>query len=145
MAVTIIALFSLLVSIFTFVFFDVKLKKQERLLNEYRLAEYREAEKEKKIAHLLFNTYWQDKDTLYFVIENRGPSDAFNIMIKDLGDDSQIFRDVAMDFPLKIMAGDSRQLALLVYYGMPDKTRILASWEDDSREKHQEKMVLSIN
>ena len=145
MITTVIAIVSLVISLFTFLFFDIRIKKQERLLNEYRIAEYQAADKQRLMAHLSFETYWRDKGTLNLIVENEGPSDARNIVIKDLDEESFLFRDVSSQFPLTVIAGDSVQIALLVYHGMPDKTWILITWEDDSGENHQEKAVLRIN
>ena len=90
-------------------------------------------------------TYWRDKDTLYLVIENDGPSDAYNVSVKDLNKDSFLFQDIASSFPIStIDAGDSIQLELLVYSDMPEKARLQVIWEDDSKEKHTDKVILGI-
>ena len=146
MVTTIIAIASLLLSVFSFFFFELKIKKQEKILNDYKIAEYKEAEQDKLYAHLSLGTYWRDKDTLYLVVENLGPSDAFNVSIKDLNKDSFLFRDLGSSFPIKtIYSGDKIQLGLLVYSDMPEKTRIQVTWEDDSKETHTDKVVISIH
>lgn len=81
MVTTIIAIATLLFSIFSFLFFELKIKKQEKILNDYKIAEYKEAEQDKLYAHLSIDTYWRDKDTLYLIVDNRGPSDAYNVSI----------------------------------------------------------------
>ncbi len=124
----------------------MRIKKQERILNEYKIAEYKEAEREKMYAHLAMKTYWRDKDTLYLIIENNGPSDAYNIMIENLDEESYLFRDLDTSFPIEsIVPGDSCQLEILVYSDMPEKTRVRVEWEDNSKEKHTDKVVLHIS
>ena len=146
MVTTIIAIVSLLLSVFSFFFFEVKIKKQEKVLNDYKIAEYKEVERNKLYAHLSIDAYWRDKDTLYLIVENHGPSDAYNVCIKDLDKESFLFRDLASSFPIKtIDSGDSAQLELLVYSDMPEKTRIQVTWEDDSKEVHTDKVVLHIH
>lgn len=146
MVTTVIAIATLLFSIFSFLFFEVKIKKQEKILNDYKIAEYREAEQDKLYAHLSIDTYWRDKNTLYLIVENRGPSDAYNVCIKDLDKESFLFRDLASSFPLEtIDSGDSAQLELLVYSEMPEKTRIQVTWEDDSKETHTDKVFIHIH
>ena len=146
MVTTIIAIVSLLLSVFSFFFFEVKIKKQEKVLNDYKIAEYKEVERDKLYAHLSIDTFWRDKDTLYLIVENHGPSDAYNVCIKDLDKESFLFRDLASSFPIKtIDSGDSAQLELLVYSDMPEKTRIQVTWEDDSKEAHTDKVVLHIH
>ena len=95
-------------SIFSFLFFELKIKKQEKILNDYKIAEYKEAEQDKLYAHLSIDTYWRDKDTLYLIVDNRGPSDAYNVSIKDLDKDSFLFRDLTSSLPIEtIDSGDS--------------------------------------
>lgn len=146
MVTTIIAIVSLLLSVFSFFFFEVKIKKQEQILNDYKIAEYEEAERDKLSAHLSYETNWRDKDTLYLNIKNHGPSDAYNVCIKDLDKDSFLFRDLDSSLPIEtIYSGDMVQLELFVYSDMPKSTRIQVTWEDDSKEKHTEKDVIHIH
>jgi hypothetical protein len=56
------------------------------------------------------------------------------------------FRDLEASFPIEtIYSSDSVQLELLVYSDMPEKTRVQVTWEDDSKEKHTDKVVLHIH
>ena len=143
---TILAILSLGFSLFLFFRFDARIKEQEKLLNDYKIKEYKEAERDKLYAHLAMDTYWRDKNTLYLLIENNGPSDAYNITIENLDKDSFLFKDIESCFPIKtIDAGDNIQLELLVYSDMPEKNRVKVSWEDDSKEKHTDKVVLQIH
>lgn len=142
---TILAIISLGFSLYLFFRFDARIKEQERILNDYKIKEYQEAERDKLYAHLSMRTYWRDKDTLYLVIENEGPSDAYNASVKDLSKDSYLFQDLTSSFPIStIDAGDSIQLELLVYSDMPEKARLQVLWEDDSKEKHTDKVILDI-
>ena len=146
MITTIIAIVSLVVSVFTLLFFDIRIKKQEKILNEFKIKEYEAAEQEKKLAHLSMNKYWRDKDTLFLIIANDGPSDAYNISIKDLDKDSFLFQNTESTFPIKLIdAGDSVQIELNVYSDMPEKTRVQITWEDDSKKKHMDKVVIPIH
>lgn len=142
----IISALALSLSLFTFFRFDAKLKKQEKVLNDYRIKEYQDADYAKHYALLSINAYWRDKDSLYLIIENDGPSDAYNVTVKDLDKDSYLFRDLVTSFPIAtIESGDSIQLELLVYSDMPKKTMLQVTWEDDSKEKHIDKVVLNIH
>lgn len=142
---TILAIISLGFSLYFFFRFDARIKEQERILNDYKIKEYQEAERDKLHAHLSMRTYWRDKDTLYLVIENEGSSDAYNVSVKDLSKDSYLFQDLTSSFPIStIDAGDSIQLELLVYSDMPEKARLQVLWEDDSKEKHTDKVILDI-
>lgn len=146
MVATIIAIITFLFSLGAFLFLDMKIKKQEQIINEYKIAEYKEAEREKLYANLALNTYWRDKGTLHFIIKNNGPSDAYNVTVKDLNKESFLFRDLSDSFPIEtIYSGDSAELELLVYSDMPEKTRVQVTWEDDSKEKHTDKVVLPIH
>lgn len=146
MVATIIAIITFFFSLGTFLFLDMKIKKQEQIINEYKIAEYKEAEREKLYAHLAMKTYWRDKGTLCLIIENNGPSDAYNVSVKDLDKESFIFKDLDASFPIEtIYSGDRAQLELLVYSDMPEKTRVLVTWEDDSKEAHSDKVVLHIH
>ena len=146
MVATIIAIITFLFSLGVFLFLDMKIKKQEQIINEFKIAEYKEAEREKLSADLALKTYWRDKGTLYLIIENNGPSDAYNVKVKDLNKESFLFRDLGDSFPIEtIYSEDSAELELLVYSDMPEKTRVQVTWEDDSKEKHTDKVVLHIH
>ena len=146
MVATIIAIISLLFSGITFLLLDVRLKKQEKILNDYKIAEYRKAEQDNLCAHLRMDTHWRDKGTLYLIIGNDGPSDAYNVSVKNLDKESFLFQDLESSFPIKLIdSGDSVQLELLVYSDMPEKTRVQVTWEDDSKEKHSDKVILHIH
>ncbi len=146
MVATIIAIISLLFSGLTFLLMDMRLKKQEQILNEYKIAEYKKAEQDNLYAHLTMDTYWRDKGTLCLTIGNNGPSDAYNVSVKNLDKESFLFRDIESSFPIKLIdSGDSVQVELLVYSDMPEKTRVQVTWEDDSKEKHSDKVVLHIH
>lgn len=146
MIATILAILSLAFSVFLFFRFDARIKNQERILNDYKIKEYQVAEREKLYANLTLDTMWRDKGTLYLIIANEGPSEAFNISIKDLDKESFLFKDLSNAFPIKsLIPGDSEQLELMVYCDMPDKTRVELTWEDNSKETHKEKRVLQIN
>ena len=146
MVTTIIAIVSLLVSVFTFLFFDIKIKKQEKVLNDYRIKEFKDAEQKQLYAQLSMSIYWRDKDTLFLVISNDGPSDAYNISINNLDKDSFLFQNLESAFPIKLIdAGDSVQLELNVYSDMPEKTRVQITWEDDSKKRHTDKVVIPIH
>lgn len=98
---TILAIISLGFSLYLFFRFDARIKEQERILNDYKIKEYQEAERDKLYAHLSMRTYWRDKDTLYLVIENEGPSDAYNVSVKDLSKDSLFIPRLNILIPYK--------------------------------------------
>lgn len=137
---------TLLFSVFSFLFFDRKIKKQEKTINAYKIKKIEAEELELKLARLYIRTYWRDKGTLYLIIENEGPSDAYNISIEELDSESFLFQELKDSFPIKtIDAGDSEQLELMVYCDMPEKIRIQVDWDDDSQKHHSDKKVISIS
>lgn len=145
MIAVVISALALALSLYTFFSFDAKLKKQESILNDYKIKEYKEAEHNKLCANLSTKTYWRDKGTLYLIIENAGPSDAYNVSIKNLDKDSFLFQELDSSFPINtIEAGDSIQLELFVYSDIPQKNRVKLTWKDDSKEMHTEKVILHI-
>lgn len=142
---TILAIISLLFSLFLFFRFDSKLKKQEKILNDYKIKEYQKAEHDQLYAHLFMDTYWRDKNTLKLSVENRGPSDAYNVVVRNLDQESFLFRDLESSFPISMIeAGDSIEMDLLVYSDMPEKNRVEVIWEDNSKEKHADKVILHV-
>ena len=114
-------------------------------MNDYRIKEYKDIEHDKLYAHLSIDTYWRDKSTLKLSINNSGPSNAYNIIVENLDKESSLFQDIASTFPITtIDAGDNIELELLVYSDMPEKNRVKLTWEDDSKEKHTEQIILHI-
>lgn len=141
----IISVFAFLLSGFTFFRFDQKIKRQEEIINSYEIEEINAKKKAKLYAHLAIDIYWRDKNTLFLTIDNDGPSDAYNIIIKDLDKESFLFQEIKSSFPINtIYAYDQLQIELLAYSDMPEKTRIQVDWDDDSKEHHSEKSIISI-
>lgn len=142
----IISALAFILSIVTYFRFDRKIKQQEEIINAHEIDKIKEEELEKSFAHLTMRTYWRDKGTLFLIIGNDGPSDAYNVSIIDLDKESFIFQNAEESLPIKtIYAGDNEQIELMVYSDMPNKTRIQVEWDDDSKQHHVDKPVISIH
>ena len=145
-AAIVLSALSLVFSLVIFFVFDGRIKRQETLLNDFKIKEYREAMREKLQANLSVSTSWRDKNTLYLVIKNNGPSNAYNITIKNLDKDIFLFRNIADFLPIEIIpSGDIEQVELSIHSDMPEKALVQVIWEDDSKEKHTKKFSLSFS
>lgn len=146
MVAVIISALALALSLYTYFRFDRKIKKQEEIINAHEIAKIQEEELGKKLAQLRIERYWRDKGTLLLRIINEGPSDAYNINIQDLDEESFLFQEIKDKFPIKtVYAGDEEVFELMVYSEMPGKTRLKVDWDDDTKQHHTGKIVLSIH
>lgn len=142
----IISLLALALSAYSYFRFDRKIKKQEEFINAHEIAKIQEEVISKNHANLAIDKYWRDKDTLYMIVRNEGPSDAYNVSVVDLEKESFLFQNIKSRMPIEVIyAGDDVQLELMVYSDMPQKTRLKVDWDDDSNQHNSDKVIFCIH
>ena len=84
MASIIISIIALLGSLATYIIHDHKIKEQEKKINEYQLAKFKEEEEENKKALISGNIIKIERSQRVLKIYNKGKATATNINIQGL-------------------------------------------------------------
>lgn len=140
----IISVTTLLFSIATYVVHDRKLKKQERLLNEYQLRSLAlcEAENKKAVIRAIVHNEGSGSRTLYIV--NEGKSKAVNLRI-ELSDPKQITL-IRPELPFvidQLLPGAHREFTLFLCEG-EDEATFVFRWEDDFSKGNEESQTIDL-
>ena len=140
----IIATLALALSCYTFFAHDRRLKKQEKLLNEYQLRSLAQSEEDNKKAILRAKAvkYKSGNSTLY--IYNEGKAKARNIKV-EMPDAEQVYAS-RPDFPLnydELLPGAYREVTLLLSEGDEELT-LNYKWDDDFCKDNKERQTIDL-
>lgn len=125
----VISLVSLAGTIFTFLFYDRKIKKQEKELNKYQLKKNHEEEQETKKANLRASIYQYGKDKK-LKIYNQGQAKARNITVKFDKDYKYFISE--NPFPVDCIHPQGfQEITLSIHKGTPDRFGVVITWDDD--------------
>lgn len=131
-------------SFYTFFAHDRRLKKQERLLNDYQLRLLDQSEKDSKKAVIRAKAvkYTRGKRTLY--ICNIGKTEAKNLKV-DLPNPDEVYSSNPK-FPLlyeRLLPEASREVQLFLTEGN-DELDLIYEWEDDYSVKNRESQTIDL-
>ena len=131
-------------SCYTFFAHDRRLKKQEKLLNDYQLRSLAQSEEENKKAVIRAKVvkYKSGNRTLY--ICNEGKSKARNLRV-EMPDSEQVYAS-RPDFPLnyeELLPGAYREVLLLLSEG-DDELTLNYEWEDGYSKNNGEKQTIDL-
>lgn len=140
----ILSVLALLFSGFTYLAHDRKLKKQEKLLNDYQLRFLAQSEEENKKAVIRAKAvkYNGGNRTLY--IYNTGKAKAFNVIV-DMPNPSQVFSSNTK-FPLKyaeLLPDAPREVILYLCEGDNELT-LNYTWDDDYQKENKESQTIDL-
>lgn len=125
----VISLVSLAGTIFTFLFYDGKIKKQEKELNKYQLKKNHEEEQDIKKANLRANIYQTGRNKK-LKIYNQGQAKARNINVKFDKDYKYFISE--NPFPVEFIHPQGfQEITLSIHKGTPDRFGVVITWDDD--------------
>lgn len=140
----VVAVLALAFSCYTFFAHDRRLKKQEKLLNEYQLRLMAQSEEDNKKAVIRARSvkYTGGKRTLY--IYNTGKAKARNLKV-DMIEDEQVIAS-RPDLPQiyeELLPNASREILLLLTEG-DDEITLTFEWEDDFGKNNKESQTIDL-
>lgn len=144
MSSIIVAVLALAFSCYTFFAHDRRLKKQDKLLNEYQLRLMARSEEESKKAVIRAKSvkYTNGRRTLF--IYNTGTSKARNLKV-DMLDNDQVIAS-RPDLPQtyeELLPNASREILLLLTDG-DDEITLIYEWDDDFRKENKESQTIDL-
>lgn len=140
----VISCVSLLLGVFTFCFYDRKIKTQDAKINEYQIQRFEKEEEENKKAQVRANIIKGDKGSRILKIYNSGKSDAYNVRI-DFLSGMKGFLCIDNVFPYeKLMPKDGTSVNIQLYIDAPEKTKIKLLWDDDYQKNNENTQILTL-
>ncbi len=137
-----ISIIALILSVFTYFKHDIKIKQQERLLNEYQLTkiENDKADSQKAIieANVIQIKDGKDKIKVY----NKGRSEARNVTVTI--PDIEGFRVIHNPCPIDIRPQNGIEIVVLLFTNYPDKLKIDVEWDDDFKDKNSDSQFIQL-
>jgi hypothetical protein len=139
----IISILALIFTGFTYFNHDVKIKRQERLLNEYEIAQIESEKIESIKAHLDANIYEEKQGKNVIKVYNKGKAIArhVNVIIPD----SDTYVKIGTNpCPIDLKPYQSIEFTLLLSTEHPDKITIRYEWGDGFNENNFETQDLQL-
>ncbi|MBQ4279448.1 MAG: hypothetical protein IJC16_05805 [Rikenellaceae bacterium] len=131
-------------SVFTFLFYDNKLKKQERKLNEYQLKKNETEEVEFKKAQIRGNIVKGEKGRRTLKVFNAGKASATNIRLEFLCNTDGLFGS-KNPFPYELLnPQDSTEAIFHLTVGCPDTLKVKYTWDDEFQKNNEFTQVLTL-
>jgi hypothetical protein len=124
-------------SVFTFIFYDRKIKEQDKKINEYQLKKLQEEVVANKKAQIRGNIIKGDKGMRIFKIYNSGKSEARNVRLEGFEVEG-IFMMINNLFPYELMnPQDFTEINMALTCGYPSTIKIKYIWDDDYQTNNE--------
>jgi hypothetical protein len=140
----IISILTALFAAFTFIFYDRKLKDQDKKINEYQLKKLQEEETDNKKAQIRGNIIKGEKGKKTFKIYNSGKSIARNIRVEGLDFEGGYIIGVEV-FPYELLnPQDYTEVIVVVFGNGPNTIKMKYIWDDDYQVNNEFIQVLTL-
>lgn len=143
LASIIISIIALLGSLATYIIHDHKIKEQEKMINEYQLAKYKEEEEENKKALISGNIIKKERGQRVLKIYNKGKATATNINIQGLDIREIELKDNILPYEL-LNPQDYAQIKFLIIMNAPSTIKLTYTWDDAYQTANSSTQILPL-
>jgi hypothetical protein len=145
----IISILALCLSLITYFVHDIRIKKQERVINDYQLSQINEERQQKKQAAVKANIISKPGGTRIIKVFNSGKAVARNINFKILTQGNFHTLNSENLFPYELLnPQESTEFTLVIFKGSVngnvDKIKVETTWEDDSSTQNKYEQLLTL-
>lgn len=145
LASLIISICALLLSAFTFVIYDRKIKKQNLILNQYQILKIDEENLKKKYAKISGTVIRENRQMRKLVISNEGLASAHNICITDIRNFRGISLTGMASIPFELLnPGEHFEIPFMISESTPDIINVEYTWDDDNKAHNIYKQNLQL-
>jgi len=139
----IISIIALFLSIITYLVHDHKIKKQEKLLNEYQITKIESEKIESKKAIIEANIIKVNNGKDAIKIYNKGKVTARNVNV--IFPEPKGYQIISNNpCPIDLKPTHSIEFILILFTGHPEKIDITFEWSDDFHEHNIENQQLQL-
>lgn len=136
----IISIVAFLFTLFTYIIHDVKLKKQDALINKYKLEKINLEKEESKKAIVEANIIKEPKGKRIVKVYNKGRSVARNVKINIVNDNEITYNSIPC--PKEIRPQHAVEFVVYLALGSADTLVLEFEWEDNFSEKNKDSQTL---
>lgn len=145
LASLIISICALLLSAFTFVIYDRKIKKQNLILNQYQILKIDEENLKNKCAKISGTVIRENRQMRKLVISNEGLASAHNICITDIRNFRGISLTGMASIPFELLnSGEHFEIPFMISESTPDIINVEYTWDDDNKAHNIYKQNLQL-
>ena len=138
----IISILALVLSGYTYFKHDHKIKKQEKILNDYQINEIEakriESKKAKIEAQVVKNNEWNNAIKVF----NKGQALARNVNV--IIADQEGFKIRNSPCPIDVKPQHSFEIVLFLSTNYPEKILLELEWDDDFKEKNRDQQYIQL-
>ena len=138
----IISVFALGFSTYTYITHDQKIKKQEKILNDYKINEIENKKIESRKAIIEANTIKINAGKNAIKVYNKGQATARNVNV--LFESSEDIIISSNPCPIDIKPQHSIEISIFLSTGCPEKVKIGLEWDDDFKKNNLEYQYIQI-
>lgn len=138
----IIALLALTLSLFTYIKHDLKIKKQDAILNSYQIEKIRAEKEQEQKAIIEANVVTDHKDRKIIKVYNKGRAIARNVNVIIPQNDG--FKMTINPCPIDIKPQNGIEIMLIVFCNCPDKIKIDFEWKDNFKDKNIDSQMIQL-
>ncbi|MCG8411161.1 MAG: hypothetical protein MI739_07750 [Bacteroidales bacterium] len=138
----IISIVAILFSLITYFVNDNKIKRQERLLNEYQLNKIAKEKEESKKAIIEANVTNYKKEDKLIRVYNKGKCTARDVEV--FIPETQSVQVKKTPCPIDIISKDGIDIELILLGGHPNKIEISFTWKDDFKEDNEVTQMIQL-
>ena len=143
LASIIISIIALLGSLATYIIHDRKIKEQEKMINAYQLAKFKEEEEDNKKALISGNIIKKESGQRVLKIYNKGKATATNINIQGL--DIQEIDVYDKILPYELMnPQDYFEIRFRIIMNAPPTLKLTYTWDDEYKTGNTYTQILSL-
>lgn len=131
----IISILSLIVTIFTYIKHDRKIKEQEQLINNHQIAKIEEEKTQLKQAIVRASLIPGNKGSRILRVYNKGKATAKNVRLIINDEPNYLFS--TNPFPIAILNdGEHVDLNIFLHKGLPNTISFTILWDDEYKKEN---------
>ena len=138
----IISIFALAFATLTYFKHDLKIKKQDAIINSYQIEKIKLEKEQEKKAIIEANVISHTKGKRIIKIYNKGKSIAKNVTVNIPENDG--YSILKNPCPIDIKPLNSIEIIIIVFNNDPDKIEIDFEWKDDFNDKNKDSQTIQI-
>jgi hypothetical protein len=138
----IISSFALVLSLYTYLKHDAKIKKQNALINQFQLEKLKKETDSEKKAIIEANVINREKGKRIIKVYNKGKATAKNVVVTFPGEPNVIISDYPA--PIDIRPQNSMEIYVNAFNGSPDTLQIDFEWQDNLKPDNKDSQTIQI-
>lgn len=142
-ATIILSILAILGSIFVYFSHDKKIKKQEKILNDYQIKRFESEDIENKKAEIKGNIRKRDKGLRTLIVFNSGKNTAYNIRLEFLSELNGII-DLEFQSYEMLNPQESTEICFFLVEGHAPTLKVKYIWNDNFRENNEFAQILTL-